>query len=198
MAETVAEKVPWSRSRSAVEASGRTWSVEPGSPHWAASWPRRYSTYPGSGNSPDPAVPSPPTATPPRSRSPMTTTDEIIDALRPVEDPELRRSIVDLGMVRHVEIGGGGSSVGADRPHRGRLPAAQRDHQPGHQRGHPAGRRQLGVARLHGDDRPGARGRAHHAARRSRPPRPARARRTGTPRVARCRSASRARRPVRC
>jgi ATP-binding protein involved in chromosome partitioning len=35
----------------------------------------------------------------------MTTTHDIIEALRPVEDPELRRSIVDLGMVRNVDIG---------------------------------------------------------------------------------------------
>ena len=34
----------------------------------------------------------------------MPTTEQIIDALRPVEDPELRRSIVDLGMVRNVAI----------------------------------------------------------------------------------------------
>ncbi len=34
----------------------------------------------------------------------MTSTDEIIEALRPVEDPELHRSIVDLGMVRGVDI----------------------------------------------------------------------------------------------
>jgi ATP-binding protein involved in chromosome partitioning len=34
----------------------------------------------------------------------MTSTDEIIEALRPVEDPELHRSIVDLGMVRKVDI----------------------------------------------------------------------------------------------
>jgi ATP-binding protein involved in chromosome partitioning len=39
----------------------------------------------------------------------MTTTDEIIEALRPVEDPELRRSIVDLGMVRNIDIGGSGA-----------------------------------------------------------------------------------------
>jgi metal-sulfur cluster biosynthetic enzyme len=31
-------------------------------------------------------------------------TDTIIDALRPVEDPELHRSIVDLGMVRDVIV----------------------------------------------------------------------------------------------
>ncbi len=31
-------------------------------------------------------------------------TDQIVDALRPVEDPELRRSIVDLGMVRDVRV----------------------------------------------------------------------------------------------
>jgi len=39
----------------------------------------------------------------------MPSTDEIIEALRPVEDPELRRSIVDLGMVRNVQIGDDGA-----------------------------------------------------------------------------------------
>jgi ATP-binding protein involved in chromosome partitioning len=34
------------------------------------------------------------------------TESQIIDALRPVEDPELHRSIVDLGMVRSVQIDG--------------------------------------------------------------------------------------------
>src|SRR3954454_15574838 len=34
----------------------------------------------------------------------MPSTEQVIDALRPVEDPELRRSIVDLGMVRNVDI----------------------------------------------------------------------------------------------
>jgi ATP-binding protein involved in chromosome partitioning len=33
------------------------------------------------------------------------TNDQVIDALRSVIDPELRRSIVDLGMVRSIEIG---------------------------------------------------------------------------------------------
>jgi ATP-binding protein involved in chromosome partitioning len=37
------------------------------------------------------------------------TRDQIIDALRPVQDPELHRSIVDLGMVRQVEIAGDGT-----------------------------------------------------------------------------------------
>ena len=32
------------------------------------------------------------------------TQEQVIDALRPVEDPELRRSIVDLGMVKSVRI----------------------------------------------------------------------------------------------
>jgi ATP-binding protein involved in chromosome partitioning len=41
----------------------------------------------------------------------MPTHDQIIDALRPVEDPELRRSIVDLGMVRNVEVRGGTVAV---------------------------------------------------------------------------------------
>ena len=35
------------------------------------------------------------------------TQDQIIVALRPVEDPELRRSIVDLGMVRTIQIDAG-------------------------------------------------------------------------------------------
>ena len=35
------------------------------------------------------------------------TQDQIIAALRPVEDPELRRSIVDLGMVRTIQIDAG-------------------------------------------------------------------------------------------
>jgi ATP-binding protein involved in chromosome partitioning len=38
----------------------------------------------------------------------MPVTDaQVIDALRPVQDPELHRSIVDLGMVRRVAINGG-------------------------------------------------------------------------------------------
>ncbi len=46
------------------------------------------------------------------------TEDQILEALRPVEDPELHRSIVDLGMVRSVDIGAGGDptavAVGID------------------------------------------------------------------------------------
>ena len=34
----------------------------------------------------------------------LPTVEQLIDALRPVQDPELNRSIVDLGMVRDVEI----------------------------------------------------------------------------------------------
>ena len=37
------------------------------------------------------------------------TSEQIIDALRPVEDPELHRSIVDLEMVRDVRIGDDGT-----------------------------------------------------------------------------------------
>jgi ATP-binding protein involved in chromosome partitioning len=37
-------------------------------------------------------------------QSPVVTEEQIIDALRPVEDPELHRSIVDLGMLRGVGI----------------------------------------------------------------------------------------------
>jgi ATP-binding protein involved in chromosome partitioning len=36
------------------------------------------------------------------------TREQIVDALRPVEDPELHRSIVDLGMLRNVDLGDDG------------------------------------------------------------------------------------------
>jgi ATP-binding protein involved in chromosome partitioning len=36
------------------------------------------------------------------------TREQIVDALRPVEDPELHRSIVDLGMLRNVDMGDDG------------------------------------------------------------------------------------------
>ena len=38
----------------------------------------------------------------------------VIEALRPVEDPELHRSIVDLGMVRSTTIDGGHVEIGID------------------------------------------------------------------------------------
>jgi len=45
----------------------------------------------------------------------MTVTDaELIEALRPVHDPELHRSIVDLGMVRSTTVEGGHVEVGID------------------------------------------------------------------------------------
>jgi ATP-binding protein involved in chromosome partitioning len=45
----------------------------------------------------------------------MTVTEaEVIEALRPVQDPELHRSIVDLGMVRSTTIDGGHIEVGID------------------------------------------------------------------------------------
>jgi ATP-binding protein involved in chromosome partitioning len=39
------------------------------------------------------------------------TVEQIIEALRPVEDPELHRSIVDLGMVRDVNVSANGVSL---------------------------------------------------------------------------------------
>ena len=98
----------------------------------------------------------------------MPSTEQVIDALRPVEDPELHRSIVDLGMVRNVDISRKGDVERAHRPHGRRLPAAQRDPEPGHRRRPAARRRARRRARLHRDDRPGARGPAHQAARRRR------------------------------
>jgi ATP-binding protein involved in chromosome partitioning len=45
----------------------------------------------------------------------MTVTEaDVLDALRPVQDPELHRSIVDLGMVRSTTIDGGHVEVGID------------------------------------------------------------------------------------
>jgi ATP-binding protein involved in chromosome partitioning len=41
--------------------------------------------------------------------APTVTEDDIVEALRPVEDPELHRSIVDLGMLRGVRIGDNGT-----------------------------------------------------------------------------------------
>ncbi len=38
----------------------------------------------------------------------MVTSADLVEALRPVEDPELHRSIVDLGMLRKAEIGADG------------------------------------------------------------------------------------------
>ena len=41
----------------------------------------------------------------------MTTTNaDLVEALRPVEDPELHRSIVDLGMLRRAELGSDGTA----------------------------------------------------------------------------------------
>ena len=42
------------------------------------------------------------------------TQDAVVDALRPVQDPELHRSIVDLGMVRSTVIDGSSVEVGID------------------------------------------------------------------------------------
>src|SRR3954451_24410258 len=48
----------------------------------------------------------------PVSLGPMSLTEAVvIDALRPVEDPELHRSIVDLGMVKRIDIAAGSVGV---------------------------------------------------------------------------------------
>src|SRR5687768_9490626 len=38
----------------------------------------------------------------------MPTREEVLEVLRPVQDPELHRSIVDLDMVRDIRLGDGG------------------------------------------------------------------------------------------
>ena len=38
----------------------------------------------------------------------MPTAEEVLEALRPVQDPELHRSVVDLDMVRDIRLAGGG------------------------------------------------------------------------------------------
>jgi ATP-binding protein involved in chromosome partitioning len=43
--------------------------------------------------------------------SPAVTPEQVIEALRPVEDPELHRSIVELGMVRDVAVDGASVSL---------------------------------------------------------------------------------------
>ena len=40
--------------------------------------------------------------------NPMPTREQVLEALEPVIDPELRRSIVELGMVRSIEFGDSG------------------------------------------------------------------------------------------
>jgi ATP-binding protein involved in chromosome partitioning len=40
----------------------------------------------------------------------MTNSEQLVEALRPVEDPELHRSIVDLGMLRRAELDGDGTA----------------------------------------------------------------------------------------
>jgi ATP-binding protein involved in chromosome partitioning len=39
------------------------------------------------------------------------TRSQVLDALRPVEDPEIHQSIVDLGMVKDIEVTGGHVAV---------------------------------------------------------------------------------------
>ena len=62
----------------------------------------------------------------------MPTTEQIIEALRPVEDPELRRSIVELGMVRDVDLRGDGTVGVLVALTVAGLPAAPGDRAPRH------------------------------------------------------------------
>ena len=118
---------------------------------------------------------------------PVTET-EIIEALRPVEDPELHRSIVDLDMVRDVAIDGRHG-----RACRSRSPSPAARCATRSRTGSPPPSTALdGVdarrPRLHGDDRRGARRAARAAPRRPGAPPPAPTRATATPRAGPSRS----------
>ena len=83
---------------------------------------------------------------------------DVVEALRPVEDPELHRSIVDLGMLRNVDIrGNGGVGVLIALTVAG-LPAEERDPTTRVRRRRAARRRRLDRPRVHRDDRRRARG----------------------------------------
>ena len=79
---------------------------------------------------------------------------QVVEALRPVQDPELHRSIVDLGMLRGVDIRRQRHRRRAHRPHRPRVPAARtRSNDRVSRRGDRARRRRVDRPRVHGDDR---------------------------------------------
>ena len=70
----------------------------------------------------------------------MPTEAEVLDALRPVEDPEIHRSIVDLDMVRGIAIEGDRVGVTVALTVAG-CPLRAEITQPGHRRGRRARRR---------------------------------------------------------
>ena len=116
----------------------------------------------------------------PRSR-PMPTEAEVLDALRPVEDPEIRQSIVDLDMVRGIAVTGDrvGVTVAltvAGCPLRAEITKRVTDAVSAARRRRPRRRRP------HRHDRRGARRARGAPPRRRRPrPRPRRRRRTRAP-----------------
>ena len=57
---------------------------------------------------PDPAAEAPPAPEAPRDAAERPSAETLREALREIEDPELRMSIVDLGLVYHVDIDGDG------------------------------------------------------------------------------------------
>ncbi len=59
------------------------------------------------------------------------TVEQVRAALATVQDPEIRRPITDLGMVKDVTVATDGIGRRRDLPHRGRLSDARQD-QPGH------------------------------------------------------------------
>ena len=137
----------------------------------SSSLARGYSTYVRSGNVSAGAA----------GRSDrMPTESDVLEALRPVEDPEIHRSIVDLDMVKEVAIDGGAVKVTVALTVSG-LPAQDRDHPAGDRGGEPARRSQRGRRRPHGDERRAARGAGAAAAVRARHRRRRRAAGAGQP-----------------
>ena len=117
------------------------------------------------------------------------TSEQVVDALRPVQDPELHRSIVDLGMVRETSTVGpdGVSPCWSPSPSPAarcatRSPAGSTARSPRC----PASRGDR--PRLHRDDRPGAAKSCASGSTATRPPPPGTARPTATPRVGPSRS----------
>ena len=66
---------------------------------------------------------------------PIPTQDQVLAVLSGVNDPEIRKPITDLGMVRDVVVSPDGLGDRRDLPHRVGLPDADDDHERRHSGG---------------------------------------------------------------